>query len=820
MKKILLLSVAMLLVGFNAFAQTAATSCGNLSTTSQVCGSASLTAVAGGAGAGSGGRMGCLATTPNQSWFFVVIGASGTVAIPVSIAPTNDVDFAAWGPFNSIAAAQTGCTDITNNSGSTSTSTSPCNDNTCIGNLVSCDYSSTNGGTLQINSAVAGQIYAILIANFTGAAGQITLGANSGTGTITCAAPAPPCAISAISSGTQTPCTGTNPNYSQELTITYANAPTTGNLVVNGQTFPVTTSPQTVTLAGLVPSGTAVNVTANFSTNTTCTFTQAAAFTAPQPCCPAFTLASVGPASGKVCEGDVINLSASHAGTYVAENDYANLQWEVSTNGGAFSPITAATTASANYTVPAGVCGAKNVIFRLKMDCKRTVVSCTPTAATALTCVAATAGSTGAISNGVTANVYTFAPAITPSQCGSTPAVTSASVTSLGGTTANGSFRSEVRMVADAPNAAAATAVAPFTGAGGTATSLNGANIPAGYAAGTNPVGNWTLSFTESLNDSGTGTDFTFGSGTGVPTNICLTVNYTYNVASTQTFTNTSNPNIIATSAPAVQVFHKPVIGVDFTAPCASPGVTNICPGDVAMYSPTATPASEADYSSATPVQIANTVYYIVNTPGAPAGCSTTGSANKSVACPLSVQLVSFSASYNASNKSNILNWITASEQNNSHFEVEKSINGIEFKAIGQVKGNGTSVVEHKYQFTDKNIVSGTSFYRLKQMDFDGTSNFSNTIVLTQKGDLQLINIAPNPAKQNMIATVYTPTSSEIMVEIRDILGKIIVQKSQTVKEGNNSINFEVSDYANGLYHILVIDQKNATKSTQKFIKE
>ena len=92
-----------------------------------------------------------------------------------------------------------------------------------------------------------------------------------------------PCAITAISAGTQSACAPATNTYSQAITITYNNAPT-GTINVNSQTFAVTSSPQTVTLTGLIADGNPVNVMAFFTNTTACNFTQNNAFTAPVSC--------------------------------------------------------------------------------------------------------------------------------------------------------------------------------------------------------------------------------------------------------------------------------------------------------------------------------------------------------------------------------------------------------------------------------------------------------------------------------------------------------------------------------------------------------
>ena len=97
--------------------------------------------------------------------------------------------------------------------------------------------------------------------------------------------PVPPaCSITALGLGTQTPCDQPTQTYTQEIIITYANEPGTGTLDVNGQSFAITSSPQTVTLTNLPADGNSVNTIAVFSADGACTMTTNNLFTAPNPC--------------------------------------------------------------------------------------------------------------------------------------------------------------------------------------------------------------------------------------------------------------------------------------------------------------------------------------------------------------------------------------------------------------------------------------------------------------------------------------------------------------------------------------------------------
>ena len=116
------------------------------------------------------------------------------------------------------------------------------------------------------------------------------------------AACAPVCEITALSAGNQTSCVVATNTYTQAVTVTYANAPASGNLVINGQSFAITTSPQTEILTGLIANGSAVNVSANFSTNTACTFSQSSLFTAPASCAPICSISGLAAGTQTTCD--------------------------------------------------------------------------------------------------------------------------------------------------------------------------------------------------------------------------------------------------------------------------------------------------------------------------------------------------------------------------------------------------------------------------------------------------------------------------------------------------------------------------------------
>jgi hypothetical protein len=141
------------------------------------------------------------------------------------------------------------------------------------------------------------------------------------------------------------------------------------------------------------------------------------------------------------------------------------------------------------------------------------------------------------------------------------------------------------------------------------------------------------------------------------------------------------------------------------------------------------------------------------------------------------------------------LKWITATEQNTSYFEIQYSATGNDFAAISNVRAAGNSNTPQYYDFDNKNTATGINYYRLKIVDFDGSSEYSNVISITDKGDRELVKCYPNPT-ENLLYIDATDRTQD--VTISDEIGRTI----QTHTTTPNTI--DLSAFAAGVYHIRV----------------
>jgi hypothetical protein len=163
----------------------------------------------------------------------------------------------------------------------------------------------------------------------------------------------------------------------------------------------------------------------------------------------------------------------------------------------------------------------------------------------------------------------------------------------------------------------------------------------------------------------------------------------------------------------------------------------------------------------------------------------------------LPVELLGFKAT--PLSKTVQLDWKTASEKDASHFDIERSLDGKTFVAIGKTKANGTSLALNTYTFADESPSNGLSYYRLRQVDFDGTSAFSPTVSVSRNGKGKLV-FAPNPAKDNVTITLEG-NDKQAVLTLYDLMGKVVLTK----KMDSNSSNLDISALSPSTYLLEVV---------------
>jgi hypothetical protein len=188
-----------------------------------------------------------------------------------------------------------------------------------------------------------------------------------------------------------------------------------------------------------------------------------------------------------------------------------------------------------------------------------------------------------------------------------------------------------------------------------------------------------------------------------------------------------------------------------------------------------------------------------------------TGNGNGS---PLPITLLSFDVQPVLENV--VITWATASESNNDYFTVERSKDGISFKSLVEVDGAGNSNDILNYKVTDFSPFEGTSYYRLKQTDFDGKYTYSEVkaVNFNKPIQTQLWSIFPNPTNLNGVYIKNTNIDAkEVTLKIIDLTGKVIKMETINNIDANASLFVGFENISTGLYMLELNDGMNSTNT-------
>ncbi|MBS1637618.1 MAG: T9SS type A sorting domain-containing protein [Bacteroidetes bacterium] len=197
----------------------------------------------------------------------------------------------------------------------------------------------------------------------------------------------------------------------------------------------------------------------------------------------------------------------------------------------------------------------------------------------------------------------------------------------------------------------------------------------------------------------------------------------------------------------------------------------------------------------------------------------TSGFTPCSIGYVLPIELTSFNA-YKTMNDQVDLQWETASEKNNHYFTVERSDDGTTFREVGQVQGSGNSLIRHNYTFTDEAPLPGVSYYRLRQTDFDNTSQYSGIVsVEIAPSRIAVSGIHPNPANDLIDFDIYTPEKTNAVVDIVDFSGFTRQSLNQPLEKGKNPVRMDLGALPQGIYMLRVSIDGVSAGAYSKLIK-
>lgn len=180
---------------------------------------------------------------------------------------------------------------------------------------------------------------------------------------------------------------------------------------------------------------------------------------------------------------------------------------------------------------------------------------------------------------------------------------------------------------------------------------------------------------------------------------------------------------------------------------------------------------------------------------------------------PLPIELLSFGAK--AMDQQVLLSWQTLTEINNDYMAIERSVDGKDFEEVGLVKGAGTTFIPQSYELWDQQPYQGLNYYRLRQVDFDGTTTFSDIVSVVFKGKGRGLSVFPSLAQDFINIRLEQPTTSNGEIRIYDLNGKL--RHRQVLENGSLSLGINIAHLNPGQFIVQIeraigVDTKRITK--------
>ncbi len=180
---------------------------------------------------------------------------------------------------------------------------------------------------------------------------------------------------------------------------------------------------------------------------------------------------------------------------------------------------------------------------------------------------------------------------------------------------------------------------------------------------------------------------------------------------------------------------------------------------------------------------------------------------------PLPVTWLNFIA-YEDEKNQVVLEWSTASEENNDFFTIQKSRDGHSFQPLGTLPGAGTTTVAQAYRFTDTDPYNGINYYRIKQTDFDGSADYSELVsVFVDRASKVALNISPNPTTDIIQLRLEGLEDEKFEMVLIDLNGRLLGQYISKEPE----ISLSLSELPKGVYILKILAKERIY--TRKLIK-
>lgn len=179
---------------------------------------------------------------------------------------------------------------------------------------------------------------------------------------------------------------------------------------------------------------------------------------------------------------------------------------------------------------------------------------------------------------------------------------------------------------------------------------------------------------------------------------------------------------------------------------------------------------------------------------------------------PLPVTLIGLNGSVEG--KSALIRWTTATEENSSYFEVQRSRDGINFIKAGEINAAGNSGQTNNYSFSDDSPFPGINYYRLRMVDTDNSFAYSRIISLKTNNEEMSLKAFPNPVRHRLQLEI-PGSSGKALIEVYNVLNQLMISQEEFIKD---KIDLDVEKLPVGMYIVRVCD--GGVTSSYKFLKQ
>jgi hypothetical protein len=160
------------------------------------------------------------------------------------------------------------------------------------------------------------------------------------------------------------------------------------------------------------------------------------------------------------------------------------------------------------------------------------------------------------------------------------------------------------------------------------------------------------------------------------------------------------------------------------------------------------------------------------------------------------------------------LSWKTETEINSDHFEIERSTDGINFASIGTKQAAGNSVSTINYTYADPNMAAPVYYYRLKLVDFDGRSGYSNVAIVRKPNGIKGMRVFPNPAS-DQVNLEFSNAKGNYEISVYNQGGQLVMGTNTIIASTVQYLNMPKGTLSKGSY---IISARN-TETNEKFVQ-